>query len=99
MHLVVAALFVGFVWLGWWQWGVGSDPNADDSGFGGHYRNLTYAVQWWFIACFGLWFWSRFLRDQRKADEAYEAEWLAAQQAAAEDPAAASDLPGDSVAG
>ena len=74
-HLLVAALFVGCLWLGAWQWGVGSDPAADDEGFGGHARNLFYAVEWWFFACVGLWFWGRFLRDQRAAEQRAQEEW------------------------
>ena len=80
MHLVVAALFVGCVKLGVWQWDTGHDPNADDSGFGGHLRNDFYALQWWFFAVVGVWFWTRFLRDQKVADDEWEA--AAAREAA-----------------
>lgn len=75
MHLVVAALFLGCLRLGWWQWQVSQTPEADEGGFGGHLRNAFYAFQWWFFAGFGLWFWGRFLRDQRAADAEYERRW------------------------
>ena len=74
MHLVVAALFVGCIKLGLWQWDAGHVVDAEDSGLGGHLRNDIYAVQWWFFGAFGLWFWTRFLRDQKVADEEWHAE-------------------------
>ncbi len=31
-------------------------------------RNLVYALQWWVFAGFGVWFWWRFIRDQRESE-------------------------------
>ena len=95
MHLVVAALFALCVWLGAWQWVAAQQPGADDAGLGGHLRNQFYAFQWWFFGLFGLWFWGRFLRDQREADARYEAEWLAAHEA--QEAQAADGQGGDSA--
>ena len=83
MHLVVAAQFIGCLKLGLWQWETGHAANADDTGLGGHLRNDVYAFQWWFFGAFGLWFWTRFLRDQKIADEEWEA---AAARESAESP-------------
>jgi len=87
LHLVVAALFVGCLRLGLWQWEAARPPEpAGDVGWS--LRNAFYAFEWWFFACVGLWFWGRFLRDQKASDDEYEAQWYAEQAAArAVDPA------------
>ena len=84
MHLVVLALFLGCVRLGIWQWDVAQTPVPGGDG-GVNLRNAVYAVQWWFFACVGVWFWTRFLRDQKVADEEWVAAYWAEQEALARD--------------
>lgn len=55
-HVVVAFLFLACLWLGRWQ------LLRFEAATGGP-QNLAYAVQWPVFAVFGLWFWSRVLRD------------------------------------
>jgi DNA-binding transcriptional regulator of glucitol operon len=65
-HVLVAACFVAFLWLGWWQWGRAHEA-------GGTGQNLGYALQWPLFAGFLLYGWSRVLRIEaakaRAADE------------------------------
>ena len=81
-HLIVLALFLGCVRLGMWQWTVAHTPGPGGDG-GVNVRNAVYAVQWWFFACVGVWFWTRFLRDQRVADDEWTAAYWAEQEALA----------------
>ena len=83
-HCLVAAAFLGCMRLGLWQLQVAQGVPA---GATWDLRNSFYASQWIFFACFGLWFWGRFLRDQRAADEAADAAYAAwADQQEAELP-------------
>jgi len=84
MHLIVVALFVGCLRLAQWQWTVAVTPANPGDAAGLQIRNAFYAVQWVFFALFGVWFWGRFLRDQRVADDAYAEQYWAEQAAAAE---------------
>lgn len=80
-HLFCASLVVGMVAAGIWQWGVAFDSLETPGSDGLDVRNLVYALQWWVFAAFGVWFWFRFLRDQRDAELT---ELVAAAQAAPE---------------
>lgn len=53
--------------LGVWQFTVSTTPlpGQPDSL---EPRNLVYALQWWVFAGFGVWFWWRFIRDQRESE-------------------------------
>jgi DNA-binding transcriptional regulator of glucitol operon len=54
-HVLVAACFVGFLLLGWWQW---ERAHAADGGG----QNLGYALQWPLFAAFVVFGWWRMLR-------------------------------------
>lgn len=55
-HVLVLALFVACLWLGWWQWTRAESPTGTAQNFG-------YALQWPVFAGFGLFFWIRVVRD------------------------------------
>jgi hypothetical protein len=61
-HLLVAILFAGCLWLGWWQWGRARS--------GGGFQNLGYALQWPLFAAFFIFGWIRIIRLElsRRAD-------------------------------
>ncbi len=67
-HLFCAALVVIMVVAGIWQWSVAFDSVDANGEPSLNVRNLVYALQWWVFAAFGVWFWFRFLRDQRDAE-------------------------------
>jgi len=67
-HLFCAALVVVMVVAGIWQWSVAFDSVDANGEPSLNVRNLVYALQWWVFAAFGVWFWFRFLRDQRDAE-------------------------------
>jgi hypothetical protein len=67
-HLFCIALVVVLVSAGAWQWIVAMASTGPDGESNVNIRNLVYAMQWWVFAIFGVWFWLRFLRDQRDAD-------------------------------
>jgi Na+/phosphate symporter len=54
------------VGMGSWQWRVAMTPLVPGAGIS--LRNLVYALQWWIFASFAVWFWYRFMRDQRDED-------------------------------
>lgn len=37
-------------------------------------RNFVYALQWWVFAVFAIWFWFRYIRDQRDEELAIASE-------------------------
>jgi hypothetical protein len=67
-HLFSLFLVVVLVGAGVWQWDVAMSSVGPDGESNVNIRNLVYAMQWWVFAIFGMWFWLRFLRDQRDAD-------------------------------
>ena len=81
-HVVCYIVVAVLVWLGFWQWGVAGGPHPAGASIA-VWRNYAYAVNWWIFAAVALWFWWRFMRDQKVVDEKREAEWLAEQEAAA----------------
>jgi hypothetical protein len=101
MHLIVVALFVGCLRLAQWQWTVAVTPANPGDAAGLQIRNAFYAVQWVFFALFGVWFWGRFLRDQRVADDAYAERYWAEQAAVTADGTgvAGTDVAGTGVEG
>lgn len=54
-HLLVAAVAVTFLRLGWWQWEHARQGNTLSYG---------YALQWPLFAAFGVYFWIHVLRDR-----------------------------------
>jgi hypothetical protein len=60
MHLLVAALFVGTFFAGYWQ--------LSKAEGGGGPVNWSYAVQWPLYGFMGLWFYSRMLRTELTRD-------------------------------
>ena len=54
-HLLVAAVAVTFLRLGWWQWVHARQGNTLSYG---------YALQWPLFAAFGVFFWIRVLRER-----------------------------------
>lgn len=60
---------IGFlITAGVWQWDVAINAVNDAGEPEVSVRNLVYAIQWWVFAAFGVWFWWRYLRDQRDAE-------------------------------
>jgi hypothetical protein len=72
--------------LGIWQWRVAGAPHPAGVAVSS-WRNYAYAFNWWVFTGVAIWFWWRFMRDQREADLKADAEW-AADQAAVEAEAA-----------
>lgn len=82
-HVFCAAVVVFMLFAGAWQWEVAFSEISADGTPGFNARNLVYAFQWWIFAAFGIWFWFRFLRDQRDAElHELEAAALAAPEQA-----------------
>lgn len=81
-HLFCLTMVVGMIMAGVWQWGVAFDSVDANGQASLNARNLVYALQWWVFAAFGIWFWFRFLRDQRDAElaELVEAAGAAPEQ-------------------
>jgi len=78
-----AAIVTFMVFAGIWQMEVAFSEISADGTSGFNARNLVYAFQWWIFAAFGVWFWFRFLRDQRDAElNELEAAALAAPEQA-----------------
>ena len=60
LHLLVAGLFVGTFFAGYWQ--------LSKAEGGGGAVNWSYAVQWPLYGFMGLWFYSRMLRTELTRD-------------------------------
>ena len=60
LHLLVAALFVGTFFLGYWQ--------LTKAEAGGGPVNWSYALQWPLYGFMGLWFYVRMCRDELQRD-------------------------------
>lgn len=84
-HVFCLFLVVVLTTSGVWQWNVAVSSTGLDGESNVNIRNLVYAMQWWVFAIFGVWFWLRFLRDQRDADRE--------EAALAEDKVAGTDTP------
>lgn len=72
-HVFCAVLIAGLVGMGVWQWSVATAPTTPGGPANLNLRNLVYAFQWWIFAAFGVWFWFRFIRDQRDSELAVSA--------------------------
>lgn len=71
------------IWLGTWQWRVAGAPHPAGVAVSS-WRNYAYAFNWWVFTGVAIWFWWRFMRDQRQADLKADAEWEAEQAARAD---------------
>lgn len=60
LHLLVAALFVGTWFLGYWQ--------LSKAEAGGGAVNWSYAAQWPLYGVMGLWFYVRMVREELRRD-------------------------------
>lgn len=60
LHLLVAALFVASLFLGYWQ--------LSKAEAGGGAVNWSYALQWPLYAVMGLWFYVRMAREELHRD-------------------------------
>jgi DNA-binding transcriptional regulator of glucitol operon len=80
-HLLALALVALCLRLGLWQWEVGREPLEPGGPPRNSIQNLGYAVQWVFFAAVVLWFWRRYLIDERQADLDWEAQWEAEEHA------------------
>ena len=67
-HVFCVLLIAGLIGMGIWQWNVATAPRIPGGEANLNLRNLVYAFQWWIFAAFGVWFWFRFIRDQRDAE-------------------------------
>ncbi|MGV1035995.1 MAG: hypothetical protein ACOYD0_03070 [Candidatus Nanopelagicales bacterium] len=72
-HVFCVLLIAGLIGMGIWQWNVATAPRTPGGPANLNLRNLVYAFQWWIFAAFGVWFWFRFIRDQRDAEIAVAA--------------------------
>lgn len=80
-HLLWLVAVAGCVWLGMWQLqaAMAPQPEGADTQV---WRNYAYALNWLVFAVVALWFWWRFMRDQRAVELAAAGE--ASEQAAGE---------------
>lgn len=62
--LVLGASYTCFR-LGIWQW----DARFQSDGYSLSLQNTFYAFQWWFFSAFFLWFWFKFFKDEKKAQD------------------------------
>jgi hypothetical protein len=85
-HLLWWVAVAGCVWLGMWQLqaAMAPQPAGADTQV---WRNYAYALNWLVFAVVALWFWWRFMRDQRAA-ELTAAEQAAEQASEPEKPSA-----------
>lgn len=72
-HLLCACVVAALAFLGYWQMQVAFNP-GEWHGEELSIRNFVYALQWWVFAVFALWFWYRYMRDQREAELGVAAE-------------------------
>lgn len=72
-HLLCACVFAALVFLGYWQMKVAFNP-GEWHGEELSIRNFVYALQWWVFAAFAIWFWYRYMRDQRESELGVAAE-------------------------
>lgn len=91
-HFLWAVAVAGCVWLGLWQYqaAVAPQPLGADTQV---WRNYAYALNWGVFAVVALWFWWRFIRDQRAAENA--AAEQSTQPVASSEPASANSASGD----
>ena len=80
-HLLALGVLLVCLRLGWWQWEGRTSL-----------QNTFYAAQWVFFGVVALWFWWRYLKDERRADEEWDAEQAAL--ATAGDPSGSDAGPG-----
>lgn len=66
-HLFCLVMFVAFVRLGIWQVQVSLAPAPAGASVQA-WRSMAYGVTWFIFAGIALWFWWRFLQDQRRKD-------------------------------
>lgn len=72
-HLLCALIFAALTALGAWQMYVAFNPGIlEPSGFS--IRNFVYSLQWFVFALFSVWFWYRYIRDQRDSELAIQSE-------------------------
>lgn len=70
-HLLWLAAVALCVWLGIWQFRAATAPHppgADTQ----VWRNYAYALNWVVFALVAVWFWWRFMRDQRASERGTE---------------------------
>lgn len=72
-HLLCGFVFAALVLLGYWQMRVAFNP-GEWHGEELSIRNFVYALQWWVFAAFAIWFWYRYMRDQRQSELGVAAE-------------------------
>lgn len=83
-HLLALGVLLVCLRLGLWQWEAGREPLEPGGPPRNSIQNLFYAAQWVFFGVVALWFWWRYLKDEKRADEEWDAEQAQqAEQAAA----------------
>lgn len=75
-HLLCSTVIAAMIVMGAWQLSVATGATPMNL------RNLVYALQWWVFTAFGVWFWFRYMRDQRDAELAEATEDAAIANAA-----------------
>jgi hypothetical protein len=55
--------------LGIWQWDVRWTQDSATAEPSLSLQSTFYAFQWWFFAIFFLWFWFKFFKDEKKAQD------------------------------
>lgn len=66
--LVLGATYTCFR-LGIWQWEVRIEESVDSTTETISLQSTFYAFQWWFFAAFFLWFWFKFFKDEKRAQD------------------------------
>lgn len=72
-HILWIVIVGVFLWLAVWQWRVAGTPHPAGAAIAS-WRNYAYAVNWVIFAGVGVWFWWRFMRDQRLVEQRRAAE-------------------------
>ena len=67
-HALWAVLLAGCLGMAWWQWDVATSPHPPGAPVQ-VWRNYAYAANWLIFAGVAVWFWWRYMRDQRAADQ------------------------------
>ncbi len=70
-HALWLLIVAGCLGMAWWQWNVATSPHPPGAPVQA-WRNYAYAVNWVIFAGVAVWFWWRYMRDQRAAEDRAE---------------------------
>ncbi|MFI0432674.1 MAG: hypothetical protein ACH36H_05995 [Candidatus Nanopelagicales bacterium] len=66
-HVLWAVILAGCLGMAYWQWDVATSPHPAGAPVQ-TWRNYAYALNWVIFAGVAVWFWWRYMRDQRAAE-------------------------------